>query len=151
MNKQRKIDIFIADDDSDDRSIFRESIAKTGDAIKISEYADGSLLMAAIRQMPSTPPPDLIFLDINMPKKNGLECLREIRNHEHFCKVPVIMFTTSASLEDINESYSCGANLFIRKPYSFTESRNTLKKIIEDFRNDDFKLDQRPRDKYLIE
>ena len=150
MDKQRTLDIFIADDDFDDRSIFRTSFSEA-DAVKITEYPDGTDLMDAIREKPVPPPPDLIFLDINMPKKSGLDCLREIRDHEQFCNVPVIIFTVSSAVNDIDESFACGANLYIRKPYSYSESAATLTRIINDFRDNGHKLDQYPRDKYLVE
>ena len=72
--------------------------------------------------------PDVIFLDLNMPRKNGLECLKEIRNNTKCKKIVIAIYSTSASEHDIEETFRNGANVFIKKPNDF----QTLKKILSD-------------------
>ena len=75
--------------------------------------------------------PDLIFIDLNMPGKDGKECLDEIRANQKFLNIPVIIFSTSASIRDIDETYNKGANLYIRKPASLKDLIAITKKVFE--------------------
>ncbi|HEY0047074.1 MAG TPA: response regulator, partial [Flavobacterium sp.] len=74
--------------------------------------------------------PDFIFLDLNMPEKGGKECLVEIRKHSKLKEIPVIIYSTSSSKKDIDDTYELGANLYITKPNSFTELRKAVRKIM---------------------
>ena len=72
--------------------------------------------------------PNILFLDLNMPKKNGIECLHEIKSDDRFKDIAIAIYSTSSSEEDIEETFVCGANIYIKKPSDF----NTLKKIINE-------------------
>ena len=131
---ENTLQIMLADDDKDDRFFFRELIEEINEDIMMTEFEDGELLTEFLKQIDEPPPPHMIFLDINMPRKSGIECLREIRSNKNYCTVPIIMFTTSSNTRDIDDSYNCGANLFIRKAYSFVEGMTTLRAVFHDFR-----------------
>jgi CheY-like chemotaxis protein len=145
---EHTLQIVLADDDKDDRFFFRELIDELDDDVRMTEFEDGELLTDFLNHVTEPPPPHMIFLDINMPRKTGIECLREIRSNKNYSKIPVIMFTTSSSARDIEDTFNCGANLFIRKAYSFKEGMKTLKTVFDDFRNN--ALVGVPRDHYFV-
>lgn len=72
--------------------------------------------------------PNILFLDINMPKKNGVECLLEIKKNERFNDIAIAIYSTSSSEEHVEETFINGANIYIKKPNDF----QTLKKILAD-------------------
>ena len=74
--------------------------------------------------------PDVIFLDINMPGKSGKECLKEIKNNKKFNQVLVVIYSTSGTENDISDTYASGANLYIRKPNTFSGIINVIKKVL---------------------
>lgn len=120
--------IFYADDDADDRDLFDTIVKDLSEQSDIITADDGEQLMARIEDN-TPPPPDVIFLDINMPHKNGFDALDDIRKHPKTKNTPVIILTTSAREEDINTMYDKGANFFITKPDSFSTFRNILKSL----------------------
>jgi CheY-like chemotaxis protein len=144
----KALNVILADDDADDRFFFREIISELDIKINLTEFEDGDHLMDYLVDLPREQLPHLVFLDINMPRKTGIECLREIRADQKFCNVPIIMFTTSINKRDIEDSYKCGANMFIRKAYSFQEGLQTMKKLLEDYSSKS--LMNIPRDEYFI-
>lgn len=73
---------------------------------------------------------DLIFLDLNMPRKNGKECLSEIGKNRKLINTPVIIYSTSLNPVDIQETYGMGARFFLRKPNSFEELKETLAMLL---------------------
>lgn len=128
-----KIKILLADDDKDDRFLFREALSELAISTELETVHDGEQLMTYL-EAHSDQLPDVLFLDLNMPKKNGFECLTEIKNNPKLVNLPVIMFSTSYP-RDINYEedmikmlYRIGAQDYIRKPGDFSE----LKKIIKD-------------------
>ncbi|MBC7915362.1 MAG: response regulator, partial [Pyrinomonadaceae bacterium] len=74
--------------------------------------------------------PHLILLDLNMPRKNGLECLKEIRSNEKFKGISIAIYSTSASKNDIDETFSNGANVYIKKPSDFGILKQLLAKVV---------------------
>ncbi len=148
MMESRELEILLADDDADDREFFREALIELFPHVSLTEFENGEELMVHLEHIQEPPPPDMIFLDINMPGKNGKECLKEIRSHVKFCHVPIIMFTVSNALEDIDETYRCGANLYIRKAHSLHEWLETLKGIFGEYHNKT--MMNIPKDKYFI-
>lgn len=115
--------LVIADDDLDDQLLFKEAIEDFPGSVNLNTVADGCQLMTLL-QLENLP--DLIFLDLNMPNKNGMECLAEIRSDNRLTHVPVIIFSTSKDKRDIDACYEGGANLFFSKPHKF----ETLKALI---------------------
>lgn len=139
--------ILLAEDDADDRMFFEDVLKEVSAETNLLVADDGVELMSVLDES-VPPPPDLIFLDLNMPRKNGFECLREIRQTDKLKAIPVIIFSTSDSLEAINTTYSLGANFYMRKPRTF----DMLKKAIETVLAKDLPsgTEQVPKEKYLL-
>lgn len=124
MNK-RPLNILIAENDEDDRTLVRLAFdeCKLSNIVKFVE--DGELLLDYLyhrgpyQYTANSPRPDLILLDLEMPKLNGHEALKEIKGDPKLRSIPVVIFTTSKSLRDINSTYSMGANSFIIKPVTY--------------------------------
>jgi len=127
------IRIFLADDDPDDRFFFDRALSKAAIAANLTVAEDGQKLIDLLDGITEPPPPDIIFLDINMPCKNGKACLIEIRKKEKFNNVPVIMFSTSSHHRDIEETFETGANRYINKTDFFGNQVMMLQKL---FSND---------------
>jgi CheY-like chemotaxis protein len=117
----------LADDDEDDRLFFKEAFEEVKIKYKISTFNDGEQLMDYLYEA-GNPLPDIIFLDLNMPRKSGIECLKEIRNNDRLKKISVAIYSTSSSEQDIEDTFVSGANVYIKKPNDF----NMLKKILSD-------------------
>ena len=116
--------VLLVDDDSDDRELFAEALSIIDPNISITMQRDGQELMDYLSTSPLAY--DLIFLDLNMPRKNGKECLIEIKaNHRH-ASTPIIIYTTSLNPVDIEEAFTQGASFFVRKPNSFEELKDVL-------------------------
>jgi CheY-like chemotaxis protein len=127
--------ILMAEDDSDDRLLVRDALAETGFGLDLRFVANGVELMDYLRQqngyaLPANSPcPGLIILDLNMPRKDGREALREIKADPDLKKIPVVVLTTSTADPDIARAYELGANSFISKPVAFELLVNTMKSI----------------------
>ncbi len=127
--------ILIADDDDDDCILTQEALAESRLANAARIVRDGEELMDYLYNRGQytdkklAPRPDLIFLDLNMPKKDGREALREIKADSHLRSIPIIVLTTSKAEEDIHRSYDLGANSFIIKPMTFSSLVEVMKTI----------------------
>ena len=140
--------IFLADDDADDRMLFQEALLSAGIAAELTTAEDGYQLMDSLAQIAEPPPPDLIFLDINMPGKDGKACLREIRNNNKFDKTPVVMFTTSTYLKDIEDTYREGANMYVSKTDFFMNDVQWMKAVLaSDWQS---QTSRPPREKFMF-
>jgi response regulator RpfG family c-di-GMP phosphodiesterase len=106
--------IFYTDDDEDDLSIFTDAVDSLPKKIKLQTYSGGEKLLNAIYNPPPTP--HVVFLDLNMPGKNGFDVLTELKNSKENNDIPVIIFSTSSEPRIIEKCRSLGANLFITKP-----------------------------------
>lgn len=109
----------------DDRLFFEDAIEELFTSYKLSTVTDGVELMELLSD-DSEQLPDILFLDINMPRKNGCECLAEIKANDMLKEIPVVIFSTSLDMEIVNKLYENGAHYYIRKPGDF----NVLKKVI---------------------
>jgi len=119
--------IMLADDDEDDRLFFKEAFEEVKIGYEISTFNDGEQLMHYLNT-PGNPLPDIIFLDLNMPRKSGMECLKEIRREDRLKRISVAIYSTSSSEQDIEDTFVAGANVYIKKPNDF----NMLKKVLSD-------------------
>ena len=133
MTQKEKIKVFIADDDDDDIMLFKEAIEIAGINASLTSFKHGKALSDHIHQNENLP--DLVFLDINMPLMNGIECLKDIRQTQYFHNVPVVMYSTSYHPDHIKESFNCFANLYITKPSSLNELVSTIKTVFELYLN----------------
>ncbi len=121
----KPITILIADDDSDDRMMLRDAFQENRLANDLKFVEDGEALMDYLFRRgkfedPSIyPSPGLILLDLNMPKKDGREALKEIKADPYLRGIPVVILTTSKAEEDIYRTYNLGVNSFITKPVTF--------------------------------
>lgn len=122
-----KYTVLLADDDPDDRDLFEEATTFLYPDIEMIIAKDGVQLMDLLRRNI----PDMIFLDLNMPKKNGKECLHEISSQHRLRQIPIIIYTTSLNPIDVDETYNTGAFRFFRKPNSFDELKNILNKAFD--------------------
>lgn len=114
--------ILMADDDADDRMLTKEALEESRVLNDLRFVEDGEELMAFLRkqgQYADAPRPGLILLDLNMPKKDGREALKEIKADAELRRIPVVVMTTSKAEEDIFRSYDLGASSFITKPVTF--------------------------------
>jgi CheY-like chemotaxis protein len=142
------IHILLADDDEDDRELFEEMLNDFSVSAFLTTVEDGEELMSKLSESKDCPPPHLIFLDINMPLKNGITCLQEIRNNKKFDGVPVFMFSTSQHIEDIETTYKYGANLYIPKALFFSEQKQIIEKLFSVHWKS--YLEKIPKEKYVL-
>jgi CheY-like chemotaxis protein len=127
---ESKACILIADDDDDDQLMMTAAFTDTGFKGVINTVNNGEQLLDYLHKRGSfidSPMPKLILLDLNMPKKDGREVLKELRRFPKLSRVPVIVYSTSNNPDDIAYCYELGANSFISKPSSYDD----LKKIAE--------------------
>ena len=121
------IHIVLADDDEDDRLFFTDAFDELKIATKVNTYNDGVELMNYLNHKDALMP-NVLFLDLNMPRKSGLECLKEIKSIKKMSNIAIAIYSTSASEEDIENTFVLGANIYIKKPNDFKK----LKKILSD-------------------
>lgn len=126
MNKEY-MHIILADDDEDDRLFFTDAFSELKMSTKVQTYKDGVELMNYLNSDEALLP-EILFLDLNMPKKNGMECLEEIKANSKFENIAVAIYSTSSTEEHIEETFVKGANIYIKKPSDFS----TLKKVLSD-------------------
>lgn len=124
------MNVFLADDDEDDRLFFEEALREVCTESLLMMADNGERLMQLLRDR-QNPQPDVLFLDLNMPKKNGFECLIEIRRDATLRHIPVVIFTTSQQEDSINRVYEQGANLYIRKPNDFSQLKSVVRKALQ--------------------
>jgi CheY-like chemotaxis protein len=121
--------ILLADDDEDDRDFFREAITELKVKTRVTLVNDGMQLMNYLNQ-PGNQLPNLVFLDLNMPLKNGMDCLIEIRKNKKLKDLAVAIYSTSSSDEYIEEAFVRGANIYIKKPDDFSVLKVILEQVI---------------------
>ena len=121
----KQLNILLADDDLDDCLFFKEALEGMPVNTHLTAVHDGEQLMQLLANE-KIKLPDILFLDLNMPRKNGFECLTEIKQNKKLKDLPVVIFSTSFEQEVVNLLYDNGAHFFIRKPSEFA----SFKKII---------------------
>ncbi|KAF2517186.1 response regulator [Flavobacterium foetidum] len=124
---QFTFNILLADDDVDDCDFFKEALEETSVQARLFMVHDGVQLMNYLEKNAPDNLPDVLFLDLNMPRKNGLECISEIKQNKGLAEVPIIIFSTSLDSEIVETLFKKGASYYIRKPGDFSK----LKKVIE--------------------
>lgn len=132
-NGRQLVHILMADDDPDDRELTRKALEESRLANGINFVEDGEELLDYLYRrgkysdVTKYPFPGLILLDLNMPRKDGREALREIKADPNFRKIPVVILTTSDTDEDILRSYDLGVNSYITKPVTFQGLAQAMK------------------------
>ncbi len=125
-----KLKIALADDDADDRFLFEEAIKEIHIKTNLSLYVNGKELMEHLTA-PNVVLPQLVFLDLNMPVKNGLQCLKEIRGNSALKELSVAIYSTSCSEKDIEETFVNGANIYINKPNNFNKLKEVIERVLQ--------------------
>ncbi len=123
------LNIVFADDEENDRLLFLDAIKELKIKTNVHTVNDGIELMEYLNNAGNVLP-HLLFLDLNMPKKNGMECLKEIRMNELLNDIAIAIFSTSLSEKDIEETLINGANVYINKPNSFDDLIQVLNKVV---------------------
>jgi CheY-like chemotaxis protein len=128
----RPFDILIAEDNEDDVLLIREAFEEVNMVNRIAVVRDGEEALAYLRgegTFQESPLPGMVLLDINMPKKTGLEVLTDIKAEPRFRALPIVMLTVSEREEDIIRSFEQGACSYIRKPVTFTRFITVVKEF----------------------
>tara|TARA_R110002050_G_scaffold239974_1_gene376173 strand:- start:6449 stop:6895 length:447 start_codon:yes stop_codon:yes gene_type:complete len=123
------IHIILADDDEDDRLFFTDAFDELNMNTKVNTFNDGIELMEYLNA-DDVILPNVLFLDLNMPKKSGIECLNEIKANSKMSDIAIAIYSTSASEEDIEETFVLGANIYIKKPSSFMQLKKVLSEVV---------------------
>ncbi|MCD0465601.1 response regulator [Flavobacterium sp. ENC] len=123
---KQNYNLLLADDDEDDCAFFKEALEELLLPVSLVTVNDGVQLMDFLADKSAANLPDILFLDLNMPRKNGFECLTEIKKIDRLQKLPVIIFSTSLDMNIVDNVYEKGALYYIRKPGDFSK----LKKVI---------------------
>jgi CheY-like chemotaxis protein len=136
MNEtKRPVVILMAEDDPDDRLLAKDALAESRLANELHFVVDGEELTdylghrGKFTDLKGSPRPGLILLDLNMPRKDGREALKEIKSDPALKRIPIVVLTTSQAEEDILRSYDLGVNSFIRKPVTFEGLVNVIRSI----------------------
>ena len=132
LDNAQSIKILLADDDPDDRLLVREAFEESHLLNILDTVNDGEDLMNYLYQRgeyAGKPAPDLILLDLNMPRKNGMEALEEIKADSNLRRIPIVILTTSKAEEDIIRTYDLGVNSFIVKPVTFDSLVDLVKNL----------------------
>jgi len=111
--------VLLVEDNEADVRLTREALREAGENVRLSAVIDGEQALAFLRRQDGfadAPRPDLVLLDLNLPRKNGLEVLDELRADPSLAPIPVIMLTSSAARSDVEAAYARGANAFVVKP-----------------------------------
>jgi CheY-like chemotaxis protein len=129
--------ILMADDDADDRMLTRDALEESRVLNELRFVEDGEQLMDYLLRRgeyadpQKSPRPGLILLDLNMPRKDGREALKEIKAEPSLRRIPIVVMTTSKAEEDIFRSYDFGASSFITKPVTFERLVDLMKTLGE--------------------
>jgi CheY-like chemotaxis protein len=124
-----KPSIFLADDDEDDCVLFQDAMNEVaGDYELVIAYDGQELLETLETRVP--PIPRVIFIDLNMPRKDGMECLQEIRRMEKLKDIPVVILSTSSQPNSIERAYALGASHYVTKPGTYAMLKKTIELVL---------------------
>ena len=127
--KKEPIHVLLADDDEDDRSFFVEALNELKINTVVKVVKDGQELINHLSRSDISLP-HVLFLDLNMPFKKGIDCLNEIKKIERLKDIAIAIYSTSGSEKDIEETFIRGANVYIKKPDSFQLLKKILLQVI---------------------
>ena len=138
--------ILVVDDDEDDRMFFEEVVKELPYLVHTTIARDGDEAIKTLLQLAALP--DVIFLDLNMPLKNGLDCLNEIKQNQKIKSIPVIIFSTSSYPTMINQAYDAGAHLYIRKANNFLDFKKSIQYVLSI--NWKVNISRPPREEFVL-
>jgi DNA-binding NarL/FixJ family response regulator len=137
--------VLLAEDDDDDFNLLNAAIISMCSSIEVLRTENGITMFSLLQ---ASPKPDIILLDINLPYKNGLICLKEIKHNPDLSSIRVIMNSTSSNAKDIETSYNLGAEFYLVKQSSWNAIKKQLNKL---FQNDFFINKIRPpKEQFLL-
>jgi len=116
--------IYLAGEDVDDASLFKDAVTSIFSDVNLVTSCKGEKLIKRLET--DTDLPDIIFLDLNMPKRNGLECLKKIKSNLSWKAIKTVVLSTTLDDNEINRCYSLGADIFITKPNSYSKLKVDL-------------------------
>jgi len=140
----RPISICLAEDDEDDCILFKEALSEIPIDTKLTRLSDGDKLLKHLMKA-GVEVPDVLFLDLNMPLKNGSECLIEIKKNKKLEHLPVIIFSTSFDLDVVKQLYEHGAWYYLRKPAEYANLKLFMQKalaLIKEDQDSNYKVDK---------
>lgn len=143
----RKLSIILAEDDPDDRLLFEEAIDELSVSVNLTTFNNGDELMEWLTDHKNSLP-DALFLDLNMPRRNGFAALGEIKRDTKLQDLPVIIFSTSTNNEMINQVYKDAAHYYIQKPASFRKLTELIYKSLRLIADND--LDLPGRENFML-
>lgn len=126
----RKLNITLAEDDNDDRLLFEEAIIELPINVELNTFSNGDELMEWLTNIDNKLP-DVLFLDLNMPRKNGFATLGEIKRNPKLQDLPVIIFSTTTNREMIQQVFRDAAHYYLRKPIHFSELKELIYKSLK--------------------
>jgi CheY-like chemotaxis protein len=135
----RKLNLILAEDDHDDQLLFEEVIAELPVFVELMTFSNGDDLMEWLNDNENNLP-DALFLDLNMPRKNGFAALGEIKRNMKLQDLPVIIFSTATNREMIKQVFKDAAHYYIRKPASFWELKKLIYKSLKLIAENDMDL-----------
>lgn len=124
----QQLTLMIVDDDADDREMFVETVGDIDSGIKCINAGSGYKALELLKNDSNRP--SIIFLDLNMPKISGLQCLQQIKKCDRLKEIPVVIFTTSKQIEDKEDTQKAGASYFLTKPNSVTLLKKELLQVL---------------------
>jgi len=145
---QKKYNILLADDDLDDCLFFKEALEELSFSSSLQTVNNGEQLMNLLTMTKSNDLPDILFLDLNMPRKTGFDCLSEIKLNDNLKQLPVIIFSTSLDNQNINQLYEDGATYYIQKPAEFSNLKKIILKSLQLVESTNY--EQPPKENFVI-
>jgi CheY-like chemotaxis protein len=142
-----QFNILLADDDTDDCLFFKEALDELSVSTHLTTVYDGVQLMQQLTENIGELP-NVVFLDINMPRKKGCQCLFEIKRNDKLKQLPVVVFSTSFDKDTVNEMYENGAHYYLRKPNSFSKLKQVISQALTNIEK--FNFSQPPKDSFVI-
>lgn len=129
MSNQKSKIIALAEDDEEDVDFFKEALSEIDGHAHLTVVKNGILLIKYLEDTQKLP--DIIFMDLNMPYKNGIQCLEEIKKVDKWKTIKTIILSTSSNKDQINKLYELGADLCLTKPTSFNELKRQLSECVQ--------------------
>lgn len=126
----RRLHIFVIDDNSSDLLLAEEVLATFGDRVTVTTYQSGQAALNAM-WLSEAVYPDVVLLDINMPKMNGFEVLKAMKTDARLKLIPVVMLTTSVAAQDVTQAYLLSANSYVVKAVNFAEFLQQIESFVE--------------------
>ena len=145
---KKKLHLLLADDDIDDCDFFKDAIEEIAAPLNLTILNNGVQLMEFLSTDPINHP-NIIFLDLNMPKKSGMECMAEIKAIDVLSHIPIIIYSTSLDHTVVDDLYEMGAHHYIQKPAEFGSIKSVINKVVALFNNP--LIQTRSRDSFIIQ